>query len=116
MDYVKDLLAPFGDISIRKMFGGAGVYCDGAFFALLDDDEIYLKVDDVSRAEFEARGLERFRFEMKDGRVETMSYYNAPEEIFDDAGELKRWIDLALGAAYRAKKLTSKKKAVKKRR
>ncbi|MFQ5562162.1 MAG: TfoX/Sxy family protein [Parvularculaceae bacterium] len=116
LDYAKDLFAPFGDISIRRMFGGAGVYCDGAFFAIIANDEIFFKADDVSREEFEARGLGRFTFEMKDGRIESMSYYNAPEEIFDDADELKRWTDFALGAAFRAKKFAKKpKKKIKKR-
>lgn len=116
IEYAKDLFAPFGEISVRKMFGGAGVYCDGVFFAIIVDDEIFLKADDISRPEFEALGLEPFRFEMKDGRVESMSYYNPPEDIFDDADELKRWTDMALGAAYRARKPAKKTKKRKKRR
>ncbi len=112
LDYVKDLFSPFGEITIRKMFGGAGVYCDGAFFAIIDDDDIWLKVDDVSRGEFEAARLKPFEVEMN-GKVGTMSYYNAPEEIFDDNDALRHWTGLALAAAARNKKPAEKKAAKK---
>jgi len=112
LDFVKDLFSPFGDISVRKMFGGAGIYCDGAIFAISDDDDIYFKVDDVTRTEFEEAGLRPFEFEMN-GKVGTMSYYRAPEEIFDDEDELRRWTVLALGASARGKKPARKKKAAK---
>lgn len=117
IDHAKDLFAPFGEIRVRKMFGGAGVYCDDLFFAIMDGETIYLKVDDETRVEFEARGLEPFIFEMKDGTSGAMSYYNAPEDVYDDEDELRRWTTLALDAAARAakfKKKPAKKNAAKK--
>lgn len=108
IDQTKDLFQPFGAIRIRKMFGGAGVYCDDLFFAIMDDGAIFLKADDETRAAFEARGLSPFSYEMKDGRVETISYYSAPEEIFDEENELKRWTTLALDAAARAARFRKK--------
>ncbi len=117
LDYLKDLFAPFGDITIRKMFGGAGIYCDGAIFAITGDEGVWLKVDDVTRAQFEEAGLEPFKVEFDNGKSGTMSYYNAPEDIYDDNDELTRWTELALGAARRAKKpakKTAKKKSKKK--
>ena len=113
LDFLKDLFAPFGVITIRKMFGGAGIYCDGAIFAITGDEGVWLKVDDVTRAEFEAVGLEPFKVEFDNGKSGTMSYYNAPEDIYDDNDELTRWTKLALGASRRAKK-PAKKKAKKK--
>ncbi|MEO1137517.1 MAG: TfoX/Sxy family protein [Pseudomonadota bacterium] len=114
LNYLKDLFSPFGVITIRKMFGGAGVYCDGAIFAITGDEGVWLKVDDVNRGEFEAAGLEPFTYEFDNGKTGTMSYYIAPEEIFDDEDVLRRWTELALGAAARAKK-PAKKKAAKKK-
>lgn len=108
IEYVSDLFSPFGEITIRKMFGGAGVYCNGAIFAILDDDSIWFKVDDVTRETFEAEGLAPFEIEMN-GKAGTMSYYNAPDEIFDDADALRHWTELALGAAARNKKPKKKK-------
>lgn len=108
LDHARELFSPFGAIRVRKMFGGAGVYCDDLFFAIIDDGAIYLKVDDVTRADFEARGLQPFVFEMKDGSSGTMSYYHAPEEIHDDEEALRRWTTLALDAARRAAKFRKK--------
>jgi len=113
LDYLKDLFSPFGVITIRKMFGGAGIYCDGAIFAITGDEGVWLKVDDVTRAEFEAAGLKPFEVEMN-GKTGTMSYYNAPEDIYDDEDALRHWTALALDTAARAKKPTKKKRAKKK--
>ena len=108
LDHLKDLFSSFGDISIRKMFGGAGIYCDGRIFAIADDDDVWLKVDDVSREEFEAAGLKPFEVEMQ-GKKGTMSYYKPPDDIYDDEDALRHWTGLALGAAMRSKKPTKKK-------
>lgn len=113
LDYLKDLFSAFGVITIRKMFGGAGIYCDGAIFAITGDEGVWLKVDDVTRAEFEEAGLEPFEVEMK-GKTGTMSYYTAPEDIYDDEDALRHWTGLALGASARAKKPAKKKLAKKK--
>ena len=110
IDHAKELFSPFGEIRVRKMFGGAGVYCDDLFFAIMDGDAIYLKVDDQTRAGFEARGLTPFVFEMKDGATGEMNYFNAPEDIYDDEDELRRWTTLALDAARRAAKFKKSKK------
>ena len=107
LEYIKDLFSPFGEISVRKMFGGAGIYCGGAIFAIIGDDDIWFKVDDVTRAEFEEAGLRPFEVEMN-GKTWTMSYYNAPEEIFDDNDALRHWTQLALGASARGKKPAKK--------
>lgn len=100
--FIKDVLSPFGEISVRRMFGGAGVYCDGLFFAIIGDDDLWLKVDDDTRAAFEAKGLAPFVFASKAGVSGQMSYYSAPQDIFDDEDELRHWVGLALSAAERA--------------
>lgn len=111
--FASERLSVLGEISVRRMFGGAGVYCDGLFFALLDDDELYLKSDDETRATYEAAGLTQFSYQLKDGPRQSMAYYRAPEEVFDDEDELRRWARLALGAAARAAAKKPKKAAKK---
>lgn len=115
LEYLKDLFSSFGVITIRKMFGGAGIYCDGAIFAITGDEGVWLKGDDVTRAEFEAAGLSPFTYEFDNGKTGQMSYYNAPEEIFDDNDCLQHWTVLALEAAARAKKPKKKKSTAKKK-
>lgn len=102
LDFAEERLAPLGAINIKKMFGGAGVYCDGLFFALLDDDQLFFKTDDGNRAAFEAEGLKPFVFRPKEGPAMTMGYHAAPESVWDDEDDMLRWGGLALAAARRA--------------
>jgi DNA transformation protein len=108
IEHAKELFEPFGEISIRKMFGGAGVYCDGLFFAILAEDGVFLKVDDATRPEFARAGLAPFVFEMKDGSKGEMSYHGVPDDFYDDADVRRRWTTLALDAAARAAKFRKK--------
>lgn len=59
--YVLEQLNGLGNVSSRRMFGGVGLWCDGAFFGLISSDVLYFKVGDSSRADFETRGMGRFR-------------------------------------------------------
>ena len=102
-DFVVEGLAPLGHVTSRNMFGGTGVYVDGAMMALLAYDELYFKTDDQNRAVFEDEGCEPFRYQKKDGQVAVMSYYKAPESVFDDPDEMVRWGRLGMEAAFRAK-------------
>ncbi|WP_299474977.1 TfoX/Sxy family protein [uncultured Roseibium sp.] len=108
-DFYQDLFAPFGEITTRKMFGVDGIYCDGLFFAIVADDELWLKVDSVTRAAFEAAGAEQFIYQMKN-KSTPIPYYRAPEDIFDDEESLRFWTQHALDAALRNRKPSKKKK------
>lgn len=86
----------------RSMFGGVGVYSEDLFFALIDDDIVYLKVDDANRPAFEARGMAPFRPGGPGGEV--MQYYTVQEEWLEDPEELREWVRGALAAARRKRK------------
>lgn len=101
LDFVRETFAPFGDIVIKRMFGAAGVYCDGVFFAVADDDTLYLKTDAETRPAFEAAGLRPAIIRDSKGGETPISYYGAPESIFEDAEALAHWTGLALTAARR---------------
>lgn len=101
-DYLKELFADLGPISVRKMFGGYGVYHDGLMFGLVDDDTLYLKADELSAAYFESKGLPRFEYQ-KGAKIVKMSYYLAPEEILENPEEALIWARRAYDAALRAK-------------
>ena len=94
-------VVPGGPASLRarSMFGGVGLYAGERFFALLDDDVLYLKVDDATRADFEAAGMRPF---MPGGDpAQTMQYYDVPADVLEDADALRPWTDRALEAAAR---------------
>ena len=102
IEFVRDLLADFGPLRIKRMFGGAGIYSGDLFFAILADDTLFLKVDDENRAGYQDLGIRPFAFEMKNGRVATMSYYPVPPDVLDDREELGPWVQKAIEAARRA--------------
>ena len=111
---LEDLFRPFGAVTIKRMFGGHGIYADGLMFALEAGGEIFLKTDSESLPRFEARGLKPFVYESSRGQT-TMSYRLLPEEAHDDEDELKRWATLALEAARTgASGKASRKKPAKK--
>lgn len=103
-DFVEDILQPFGDVSIKSMFGGGGVYHDGTMFALIADDVLYLKFDSTTEAEFEAEGTEPFLYTAKNGKVSRMSYWQIPERLYDDPDELAEWAQKAYAIAKKGKK------------
>jgi DNA transformation protein and related proteins len=96
--YVLDQLAGLGDVSSRRMFGGAGLYCDEFFFGLIADDVLYLRVDDSNRADYAARGMAQFR-PYADKPHLSMNYYEAPAEVLEDASELVRWARRSVSVA-----------------
>jgi len=106
--HVLDLLEPLGPVSARRMFGGYGIYLDRLMFALVASDTLYLKVDDESRSEFEAAGLDPFRYTKK-GKSYQMSYHTAPEDALEDAELLRDWARKAVDAAMRAARGERKK-------
>ena len=83
------------------MFGGVGIYAAELFFALLDDDTLYFKVDDATRPRFEDRGMAPFRPYGEDGEV--LQYYEVPADVLEDPEMLGTWVEAAIAAARRAK-------------
>ena len=92
--YVLDQLSSWGDVSARKMFGGAGLYRDGKMFGLVADDVAYLKVDDSNREDFEAVGSSAFK--PYPDKPATMSYFEVPPEVLEKPEELIRWAERSL--------------------
>lgn len=103
-EFLIEHLAGFGPVTIRRMFGGGGIYRDGLMFGIMDDEMVYLKADDETRARFEAEGSEPFVYSAAKGKEVAMGYYRVPERCMDDAGEMAEWARLAYGAALRARK------------
>jgi len=98
---LREQLAPLGQITVRRMFGGAGAYCDGLMFGLIARDTLYFKVDDGNRSRYEAEGMAAFTYEGR-GKPIQMSYWQVPERLFDEPEEMVEWAQAALAAARRA--------------
>ncbi len=97
-DFVLEQLAPAGRVAARAMFGGVGLYLDGLFFALIDDDTLYFKADDASRKRYEAAGSRPFCPDSA-RPDQSMGYWQVPAEVLEDPEALTSWASEAVGAA-----------------
>lgn len=97
-ELLRDLLSPLGSVSLRRMFSGSGVYCDGVMFGLVMDDAFYLKCDEQTRSDYEAEGSEPFSYRGR-GKTIATSYWRTPERLLDEPDELVAWARIALGIA-----------------
>ncbi|GLS92761.1 transcriptional regulator [Piscinibacter gummiphilus] len=104
-DYIQhclELLAPLGPTRARRMFGGFGLYADDLFVALVLGEQLYLKTDSTSRAQFEAAGCAPFVYDAA-GKSVTVSYWTAPDEAMESPALMQPWARLAFEAALRAR-------------
>lgn len=108
--YVEELLQPVGKVTTRGMFGGVGVFYRGLMFALIADDELYFKVDDGNRGDYEAMAAGPFTYAAKGGKRAVMSYYRVPDEIADNEDDVLDWARKSVDAALRAESAKAPKK------
>lgn len=102
-DFVLEQLAPAGRVAPRAMFGGVGLYLDGLFFALIDDDTLYFKADDATRTRYERAGSKPFcPYPGEPDRA--MGYWQVPADVLEDSDELAAWAREAMGVALAKKK------------
>lgn len=100
-DDLIDLFAPFGPVTIRRMFSGFGISVDGVNFALALRGGLYLRADDESIPRLEAEGSRPFQYDARGKTVTIKSYWQLPERLYDDPDELAEWARAALAAAQR---------------
>ncbi|NOK19461.1 TfoX/Sxy family protein [Corallococcus carmarthensis] len=115
VEYTLELLEPLGAVQARSMFGGWGLYFGGRMFGLIIQGQLYLKTDDVTRADFEAEGCRPFIYQSR-GKEQPMSYWTPPVDAEDDGRRLLPWARRAVDASNRAamKKAAKKPPAAKK--
>lgn len=115
-DFLIDLFAGFGPVTIRRMFSGFGISAEGINFALALRGGLYLRADDQSIPRHEAEGAKPFQYQTKARTVTIGSYWQVPERLYDDPEELAEWARAALAAAQRAalRKRPKRSKAAKK--
>ena len=106
-DFIRELFSQFRPVTVKRMFGGAGLYSEGLMFGLVFDAAIYLKVDETSIPDFEREGSQPFVYTRakSPGRFgrHSLSYWRLPERLYDDPDELAVWAGRALAIAERRK-------------
>jgi DNA transformation protein len=104
---MSDVLGGIPGVTSLSMFGGWGIYKNGAIFAIIADGELYFKVDEKTRGEYETRGSHPFVYSMKEKKEVTMSYWTLPEAIMENPEEVVEWVDAAVRVS---KSVKAKKK------
>jgi DNA transformation protein and related proteins len=106
-DFIRELFSQFRPVTMKRLFGGAGLYSESLMFGLVFDGAIYLKVDETSIPDFEREGSQPFVYTRakSPGRVgrHSLSYWRLPERLYDDPDELAVWAARAFSIAERAK-------------
>lgn len=104
-DYVMvDVLGGIHGVTSRAMFSGFGLYKDGVIFGIIAENELYFKVDDSNRADYESRGMNPFTYQMPGGKIYSMSYYQVPEEIREQKHEIVSWVQKAVAVSLKGKR------------
>ena len=101
-EFLIDLFADFGPVTIRRMFSGYGISADGTNFALALRAGLFFRVDEATIPQFEAEGSKPFEYQTRARTVTVNSYWQLPARLFDDSEELAQWARAALAAAQRA--------------
>jgi DNA transformation protein len=101
-DFLIDLFADFGPVTIRPMFSGFGISVDGTNFAMALRAGLYFRADDQTIPQFEAEGSKPFQYQTRAKTVTVGSYWQLPARLFDEPEELTQWAKSALAAAQRA--------------
>src|SRR5580698_1011509 len=101
-DFLIDLFADFGPVTIRPMFSGFGISADGTNFALALRGGLFLRADEQTIPRFEAEGSKPFQYQTRAKTVTVNSYWQLPERLYDDPEEMTDWARAALSAAERA--------------
>ena len=95
-EFLRDQLAPLGRVTMRRMFGKTGVFCNGLMFGMVTNDTLYFRVDDRNRAVFkEAESVPPLSYEKKGSTID-LSLWRAPERLLDEPDELLTWARAAL--------------------
>jgi DNA transformation protein and related proteins len=100
-EFLREQLAPIGHIAMRRMFGKTGVFCDGLMLGMVADNMLYFRVDDGNRDAFKEAEVAPPLNYRKRGSTIDLSFWRAPERLFDEPDELVSWARMALEAARR---------------
>jgi DNA transformation protein and related proteins len=106
-DYCCELLSCVGEPVAKRMFGGWSISIEGRSIAWILDmspkgtgnnERLYLKASDETRAQYEAAGCQRFVYQAR-GKENSVNYYTAPDSALESPGEMLPWARLALSCA-----------------
>ena len=99
---IAEFFAPLGDVTVKRLFSGQGIYHQGLIVGAVMDGDILLKADATSEQQFQAAGATQWTYQYPDGRTIKMPYWSVPPDALDDPDQRAPWLALAYAAALRA--------------
>jgi DNA transformation protein len=112
LEFILEQLSALPALRPNRMFGGVGLYSDGVFFGLIDDDKLFFKTAESNIAPYRERGMPRF-MPFPDRPEAVLGYHQVPADIIEDAEELVDWARQAVAVALSARARKAPKKKVK---
>jgi DNA transformation protein and related proteins len=128
-EYIVDQLRDWAPVTVRRLFGGSGIYNGPIMFGLIARETIYFRVDDDNRPDYVAAatgpfvhtarrrtgeaapGPKPFQYQMPNGKIMEMAYYEVPPDVLEDPETLARWAAKAHRAALKIARDKAAKKA-----
>ena len=110
LTFVLEQLQCLRGLVTRRMFGGVGLYSNDTFFAVIDNDTLFFKVDETLAERYRQRGLPPFA--PIPGKPPMLGYYQVPPDVLEDADLLCRWAaeSVAVGATASRSRRPPKKR------
>jgi DNA transformation protein len=100
-EFLREQLAPLGRVTLRRMFGKSGVFCDGVMFGMVTENTLYFRIDEQNRTIFkEAESFPPLNYKKKGSTID-LAFWRVPDRLFDEPDELTVWARAAFAAAHR---------------
>ena len=102
---LRDAMHGITGVTVRPMFGAYGLYKDGTVFGIVDEEELYFKVDEKNLQEYRSRHSRPLTYEGKNRKVIALPYWEVPAEVLEDREALAEWVDVSVAVSRRAVKI-----------
>jgi DNA transformation protein len=114
LSFVLEQLAGVRSVVTKRMFGGVGIYSGDTFFAVIDNDTLFFKVDEVLSAKYRKLGMPPFM--PIPGKAAMSGYYQVPPDVLEDPDELARWARESIDRAVKGTRMVRGSEGAKVRR
>jgi len=100
LDHIMEKFSHQEEISVKKMFGGAGIFYKNKMFALIYSDTLFFKVDDTNRKEYVEKGAGPFEPPFMKKKM-SMPYYEVPVDVLEANENFNEWAERSMEIALK---------------
>jgi DNA transformation protein len=103
------LFEQLGRVKSRSMFGGFGIFVDDTMFALVVNDKLHIRADDLSTSRFKEQGYEPYIYKKRGFPVVT-KYFALPDNCWQNPSLILRDAAVALEIAKQEREIQAQAK------